>query len=84
MLARCYAAEGQYAEALVTLNAVPTPPLPRDERELLMVVPPPEPEKITVPQVGHAHTLTLKMQMEQQTPLVQRPVHEDQPGHQQR
>jgi len=47
ILARCYASEGQFAEALVTLNAVPTPPLPRDERELLMVVPPPEPERIT-------------------------------------
>jgi hypothetical protein len=52
ILARCYAAEGQFAEALVTLNAVPTPPLPRDERELLMVVPPPEPERVTAPQVG--------------------------------
>lgn len=51
LLARCYAAEGQFSEALVTLNAVPTPPLPRDERELLHVVPPPEPARLTTPQV---------------------------------
>jgi hypothetical protein len=58
ILARCYAAEGHYPEALVTLNAVPTPPLPRDERELLMVVPPPEPQRNTTPQVHRAHCLS--------------------------
>lgn len=52
IIARCYAAEGRFAEALVSLNAVPTPPLPRDERELLLVVPPLEPERVTAPQVG--------------------------------
>jgi hypothetical protein len=51
LLARCYAAASRFAEALVTLNAVPTPPLPRDERELLLVVPPPEPARVTAPQV---------------------------------
>ena len=51
LLARCYAAEGLYAEALATLNAVPTPPLPRDERELLFVVPPPPTKHITEPTV---------------------------------
>ena len=49
LLARCYAAEGRHAEALVALNAVPTPPLPRDERELLLVAPPPEPARVTAP-----------------------------------
>jgi hypothetical protein len=51
LLARCYTAENRFAEALVTLNAVPTPPLPRDERELLLVVPPPDPARVTTPQV---------------------------------
>lgn len=50
LLARCYSAEGLYAEALVALNALPTPPLPRDERELLFVVPPPPPARVTAPQ----------------------------------
>lgn len=52
LLARCYAAQQAYASALITLNVVPTPPLPRDELELLHVVPPPKGKDITRPHVS--------------------------------
>jgi hypothetical protein len=54
LLARCFAAEKQYAAALLALNAVPTPPLPLPEAELLHVVPPPPARALTQPQVSAA------------------------------
>jgi hypothetical protein len=42
LLARCYVKLQQYHMALLTLNVVPTPPLPRDDLDLLHTVPPPK------------------------------------------
>jgi hypothetical protein len=42
LLARCYVKLQQYHLALLTLNVVPTPPLPRDDLDLLHTVPPPK------------------------------------------
>lgn len=54
LLSQCFIAQHQYAAALVTLNVVPTPPLPAAEVELLHVVPPPPPKSTTHPLVSTA------------------------------
>lgn len=51
VLARCYAGAKSLALALVTLNVLPTPPLPREDLELVHVVMPPPCKGVTKPQV---------------------------------
>lgn len=51
VLARCYVKVNSLALALVTLNVIPTPPLPREDLELVHVVLPPACKTITKPQV---------------------------------
>ena len=59
LLARCFVLQRQYAHALVALNVVPTPPLPQEELELLFVVPPPVPKRVTQPQVRPQGCVTI-------------------------
>lgn len=51
LLARSLVARGQHAAALVALNVAPAPPLPAADAELLLVVPPPRPLRVTQPRL---------------------------------